>query len=322
MILEGESVGVNVQTLAFARELGIFDFIAAHPGVSEAEIAAHFGYDVPPLRIALEVLAASGALDCSQDKEYSVTDQTRLYLMENSPLAMLLPPPVMTERVLRMLRRGTAGHSGQKWGRGKADNPEYWAIKQHVISFPIGFALARSGYLEGACSVLDVAGGAGSVVVALASQFSGLSAKILELPGSVKIAQKLVAQYGLTRQIECVGQDMFSPQPWPGQGNLDAVLFTNIFHDWDLVRCQTLADKAYAALKPGGRILIQEALLDEERPGPLWTASFSLSLALSTYGRQYRFSELKPVLKSAGFEQVEARPLMGYYSTVLGVKPR
>jgi hypothetical protein len=102
---------------------------------------------------------------------------------------------------------------------------------------------------------------------------------------------------------------------------LDAVLFTNIFHDWELLRCQVLAEKAFASLKPGGRIFLQEALLDDDQPGPLWTASFSLSLALNTFGRQYRLSELRPVLEKAGFLGIEVRPLLGYYSTITGYKP-
>jgi hypothetical protein len=207
MILEGESVGVNVQALAFARELKIFDYIGAHPGLTLAEIAAHFGFDVPALRIALELFVASGAL-CLVDSGYTLTDAARLYLLDDSPLAMLLPPPMMTDRVLRMLRRGETTGSGQSWGRGRSDNPEYWAIKQHVISFPIGFALAGSGLLTGTRLALDVAGGAGSVAVALASQDPDLSVRLLELPGSVKIARRLVSQYRLDAQIDCIGHDL------------------------------------------------------------------------------------------------------------------
>lgn len=320
LVLEGETVGVNVQALAFARKLGLLDYIGQHPGLSEAEIAAHFNFDVPPLRIALELLTASGALCLDQDG-YALSEAARLYLLEDSPLAMMLPPPVMNARVLKLLRRGETTGSGRQWRKGQAHRPEYWAIKQHVISFPLGFALASRGWLAGAKEVLDVAGGAGSVAVALASQYPGMHLHLLELPGSLPIAERFIAQYGLSQRITCTGQDMFSNQPWPASGELDAVLFTNIFHDWDLAGCQLLAEKAFAALKPGGRVLIQEALLNDDQPGPVWTAAFSLSLAMNTYGRQYRRRELQPLLERAGFSAVQVHPLLGYYSTLAGEKP-
>jgi len=62
-------------------------------------------------------------------------------------------------------------------------------------------------------------------------------------------------------------------------------------------------------------------LLHEDEPGPLWTASWSVAMLLFTYGRQFRFSELKQILETAGFADVQAHPLLGYYSSVVGIKP-
>jgi SAM-dependent methyltransferase len=320
MLLEGESINLNLQTLVFARQMKIFDYIGAHPGLTLAEIAAHFGFDLPALRIAVELLVAGGALRF-EDGGYHLTEAARLYLLDDSPLAMPLPPPVMTEQISRRLRSNETISANRRWGRGQLKNPEVWAIKQHAISFPIGFALAGSGWLAGTRMVLDVAGGPGSVAVALTSQDPDLIVRLIELPGSVEISRKLVSQYHLSGQVECIAQDMFADQPWPGSGELDAVLFTNIFHDWDVPGCRILAEKAFSSVKPGGRIFIQEALLDEDHPGPLWTASLSFSLGIDGIGRQYRLSDLRPILEEAGFEGVEAHPLLGYYSSVTATRP-
>jgi SAM-dependent methyltransferase len=246
-----------------------------------------------------------------------LTDHARLYLLDDSPFALLLPPPVMSRRVLDLLRHSSAGHSGSHWSRGQVENPEYWAVKQHAFSFPLGFALARTGMIAGNATILDVAGGAGSFCIGLAYSLQEAKMQIIELPGSIAVAERLIASYQLSDRIHCLGLDMFSGE-WPAE--MDAVLFTNILHDWDRERCQVLAEKAYHCLKPGGRIFIQEALLDENQPGPLWVASLSMSVALHTFGRQFRFKELEELLQKAGFDEITLHPLLGYYSTITGVR--
>ena len=61
-------------------------------------------------------------------------------------------------------------------------------------------------------------------------------------------------------------------------------------------------------------------LLAEDGSGPVTTASFSTSMLLGMQGRQYSFSELRQVLTSAGFDDIDTRPTYGYYSVVSGRK--
>jgi hypothetical protein len=75
-------------------------------------------------------------------------------------------------------------------------------------------------------------------------------------------------------------------------------------------------------LAPGGVVLIQESLLEEDRPGPLWTAHFSLMMALDMEGRQLRPSQLRELLVEAGFVDVRVVPLLGYTRTTIAVRPR
>jgi len=74
-------------------------------------------------------------------------------------------------------------------------------------------------------------------------------------------------------------------------------------------------------LAPGGVLILQEALLHEGDGGPLWTANLSLEMAIFTRGRQFRASELTALLEQTGVVDVRVRPLLGYYSAVVGVRP-
>lgn len=312
------AVTSTVKAIAIARELGILRFLDDCPGATAEELAASLGFAERPLRAWVELLAAAGVIE-GRDHGLAVTAAARFYLYPDSPFFdSSLPGASASRALLHTLRSGSAGGSKAKWSAGNAHHAALWGPAMHRFSFPLGFALDASGLVAGRRAILDVAGGIGSVCVALALRDRGRQLTLLELPGSVSLAGKLVDHYGVADRVRCVGADMFE-DPWPDR--FDAVLFTNIFHDWNDERCLALARRAYASLAPGGVVLVQEALLDEDRPGPLWTAHFSLMMALDMEARQFRPSELQGLLIEAGFVDVRVAPLLGYTSTVIGTRP-
>jgi hypothetical protein len=130
---------------------------------------------------------------------------------------------------------------------------------------------------------------------------------MIELPGSLEISRIMIDKYGVTNRIACKGMDMFV-QEWPGQ--FDAVLFTNIFHDWDDDRCTLVVKKAFSALKPGV-IILREALLKADHSEPLWTAHWSMTMSLYTQGRQFYGDELMTLLSTNGFNRAKTYHLLG-----------
>ena len=147
-------------------------------------------------------------------------------------------------------------------------------------------------------------------------------ANMFELPSSPSAngrkASEAIALSGLLDRVACFPGDMFKSS-WPERR--DAVLFSNVFHDWDLDTCAALARSAYAALKPGGSILLHEMLLDEDRSGPLAVACCSVTLLLFERGRQYTAGELSELLSGAGFTDFRSTPTCAYYSLVQARRP-
>jgi hypothetical protein len=89
-----------------------------------------------------------------------------------------------------------------------------------------------------------------------------------------KVAQRYIAEHALQDRIITVELDMFK-DPWP-TGH-DGVFFSNIFHDWDRNRCLFLSRRTFEALPSGGRIFVNEMLLDETKDRPLAATSFSMT---------------------------------------------
>jgi len=249
---------------------------------------------------------------------YSLTDKAKVYYLMDSPLFEPLAPPNIAKKYLKNLQSGRGEITIKQWEKGESHLPEEWARQQHLYSFPLGFSLYQSGILQNSQQVLDVAGGAGSVCIALALKDPNFKLQMIELPSSIETAELMISKYNVMDRIKTIGMDMFTGE-WPQEN--DAILFTNIFHDWENDKCQVLAEKAHAALQPGGLISLQEVLLNEDEPDDLWPAHFSLATALYTNGRQFYARELIKILEAAGFVGIQVRPLLGYYSSVVGVKP-
>jgi len=139
----------------------------------------------------------------------------------------------------------------------------------------------------------------------------------MDLGPIAEIAASNVEDYGLSDRVSTVTGDMFNDE-WPSDH--DAILFGNIFHDWDLESCKRLAQSAYDTLPTGGQILLHEILLDEDKSGPLMAACFSVTMLVYEKGKQYTFGELSDMLTAAGFSDCREIPSFGYYSVVAATK--
>jgi SAM-dependent methyltransferase len=163
--------------------------------------------------------------------------------------------------------------------------------------------------------LLDVGGGSGALSLAIARAWPEVRCTVWDIPAVCALAREYATTAGLADRVTAVPGDMFREPFPPGH---DAVLLSQILHDWDPPRWTELLAKAAAALPPGGLVLIHEKLVDDDGTGPLANALVNLDMLVWTRGRQLRESELRTFLGQAGFERVERRATAGYWSVVLG----
>jgi acetylserotonin N-methyltransferase len=78
-----------------------------------------------------------------------------------------------------------------------------------------------------------------------------------------------------------------------------------ILHDWPEDSIRLLLSKIYAALPPGGALLIAEKLLDEDKSGPTSAHMQSLNMLVCTEGEERTLTEYAALLLEAGFGSVE-----------------
>ena len=177
--------------------------------------------------------------------------------------------------------------------------------------------LAAQAKLEQAQCLLDVGGGSGIYAIACLQRFPNLRAIVWDRPEVLKVAAEFAEEHGVTDRLECRPGDMFAD---PVPGGCDAILLSNILHDWDLPECQTLVDRCAAALPRGGSVLIHDVFLNDALDGPLEIACYSESLFSITEGRAYSAAEYRAMLSAAGLAPQPVAPTLVHCGILAGMK--
>jgi hypothetical protein len=82
-----------------------------------------------------------------------------------------------------------------------------------------------------------------------------------------------------------------------------------------------LIAKAYAALPPGGALVIYEALIDDDRRRNAFGMLMSLNMLIETPGGfDYTGADCSGWMRAAGFRETRVEHLAGPDSMVVGIK--
>jgi hypothetical protein len=263
-----------------------------------------------------------------RDGRFYLTPESENYLLPDSPyycggIIHLLRDMPFTHTALKeaLLKDKPVVYEGKDlWKTHEMDpkQAELFTEAMQSISFPASMGIALRGNFDGVQKMLDVAGGSGCYDIALALRYPNMKFTVMELPAICDITRKYVRRYGLEERIKIIPANMFL-DAWP-EGH-DAVFFSNIFHDWDINSCVQLVKNSFNALPKGGKIYLNEALLDDTKTGPPLVTLYSMDMIYFTLGKQFTAKEIGDLLTSVGFEDVSIVNTFSIYSLVSAAKP-
>ena len=148
---------------------------------------------------------------------------------------------------------------------------------------------------SGAESVVDVGGGHGKLLSAILQANPALHGALFDLPHVVVGAGPTLSAAGVAERCELVSGDFFTMTPPAG----DILTLSHILHDWDDERCVLILENCAKALRPQGRLLVIEAVI-EPGPGAPQTLFKDMQMLVMTGGRERTSAEYERLFSAAG----------------------
>ncbi len=327
------SYGSELLTVAVAH-FNLFGLLAAGPQ-SLTYLCHKLGLETRPANVLLTALQAMQLVERADNDRYAVTPLAREHLVPGAPfevcdyVGLAANAPGVLEMAER-LRSNRPAESGDDEGaafiyrEGIKSAMESTALARHFTLALAGRAknvapvLADRLSMDNVSRVLDIGGGTGIYSIALLQKHQHLSAVVLDRAEVLKVAAEMAQQYGVADRLELVAGDMFA-DPLPP--DCQAVLLSNILHDWDVPQCQKLVHRAAQALPPGGRLWIHDVYLNDNLDGPLPIALYSAALFTLTEGRAYSQAEYRGWMHDAGLTTSAAIPTLVHCGVLTGTKP-
>lgn len=291
-----------------AAELDVFGLLHAKP-MTAARLAVRIGGDARATEVLLDSLAAIRLLakSAARDPVYRVPRPVAEVLTENGAQSMV-----------GMIRH--LGNCYRNWGqlahvvkrgrpaerhpsvRGAAGDLASFIRAMHEISDPVAMPLVASlGPMEFR-HLLDVGGASGTWTIPFLRANRSAVATIFDRPDVIPMSRRLMRKAGLHRRVRYVPGD-YHRDAMPAGADLAWV--SAIVHQNSRAENRALFAKVFAALTPGGRILIRDIVMDTTRTRPASGALFTVNMLVATPGGgTFTFDELRQDLASAGFSKV------------------
>ncbi len=309
--------------LMAACELDLFDHLC-YPGKPAADIAVDLGLDSRAAAIFMDALTALGLLE-KEGGKYSNTALAATYLVKKSPtyrghiLRHMARCWDSWSQLTQVVRQGEPAAVGQDflYDQEQGNRDFIWGMND--VGQDRAAEVLEKLDLGGVKHMLDLGGGAATYSIAFAKQYPGLQSTVLDLPLTLKVAQENIELNQLQARIKTRPGDFF--QAALGHG-YDLVWISQVLHAQSESGCRQLLDKAYQALAAGGRLVIHDFLLKQDRTAPLKSSLFAVHmLAVTEGGRVYSQQELVDWLPAAGFVNVSWKQVADYTMLVEGTRP-
>lgn len=309
------------KTMFAALDLGVFE---ATPTTADT-FAAQIQANPRATELLLDACVSLGLL-AKTGTQYANTEESETYLKRSSPHT-LAGYALYSHNVLWRLwdhlpdavREGT-----HRWPQAfGTDGPifsHFFKTDESMRTFLTG--LHGLGMLSSPQAIaahdlsevqhfVDLGGGTGHLALAFLDQYPDARATVFDLPQVIPLTKEITQN-----RVQTIAGDFFT-DPLPPA---DCYAVARILHDWSPPKIATLLTKIHAALPPGGRLLICEMLINDDRTGPTRAMMQSLNMLTCTEGQERTAAEYDALCKAAGFSQTSAVVTHSPVDAILAIK--
>jgi len=320
---------VHSQVLLACVRLNLFELLRDQPRSLE-QLAQHGRMPVAAMQRLLQSAVAIRLIELRGDNRYGLgalgapvaaDPGLRLMIEHNAVLFDDMRDP------LALLRDEIQPHMQAYWPYMNGDNPQGWEAEKVARYSELMSASQRFVIEELLASydfsvhqqVLDIGGGKGGWVLALAQKVPALELHMMDLPPVAALAASRMEKAGVSERVKVHGGSFISNALPAGA---DLVTLVRVAHDHPDAVVKALLNKIYQMLPSGGRMLLAEPMAQPAGEKPVGDAYFHFYLLAMGSGRLRTPQELRSLMLEAGFDSVEpiANPMPMHARLLLGQK--
>lgn len=314
----------NYWLLCSAVELGVFDLLQ-ELGPTELEpVAKRLALPERSALFLLDGLVAIGMIEQYRDV-YKLGDLAKRYLTTDAPASMadliaVAPGPLVNwEHLSDTFKRGTPE-------RPIEDDPEGFYIPLVEATFPTMLRAATRADLKIGYSrqpklhVLDLGAGGAPWTVAILGQNPTATSVVNDFEGVLRVAKRRIEDAGVSDRVEYRPGDFHNITL--GDGEFDLVILGHIMRTEGVEGAKHLIERAYKALKPGGRVVVSDYFRDNSRKfNPFGVLMGVTMVAATRQGLTFTNREVTDWLRAQGFEALRLIEPIGFNQMYVASKP-
>ncbi|MGC9419015.1 MAG: methyltransferase [Rhodovulum sp.] len=231
------------------------------------------------------------------------------------------------EDPIALLRGETETELARFWpyvfGAGAAKNPEVAERYSKLMADSqtlVAEETLRTISFNGISHLLDVGGGTGAFLAAVGRACPSLKMTLFDLPAVVPAAEARFRDAGMAGRVTVTGGS-FRDDPLPE--GADAISLIRVCYDHADETVRALMAKIFAALPPGGKLIVSEPMSGGETPDRAGDAYFAFYCMAMQTGKARSQARIAEFMKEAGFQDIETpNPRRTFVtSVVVGCKP-
>jgi len=301
---------VQSQVLSALVELDLLNRLAEGPQ-SPAELARRAGMAEDRMAILLQAGAALGLLRRRRDGRFALARKGAAILGVPGLEAMI--------RHHRAFYADMADPVALLRGEGETELARFWpyvfgaaAEVEPEVARRYSDLMAQSQGLvaqdvlrmvsfKEARHLLDIGGGSGTFLAAVAARSPDLRLSLFDLPEVIPSARARLTQAGLTARLTLV-PGSFRSDPLPE--GADTISLIRVLYDHDDATVTALLAKVHAALPAGGRLIVAEPMAGGARPeraGDVYFAFYTMAMGT---GRARSAARIAEMCRGAGFTDI------------------
>lgn len=301
---------VHSQALLALVQLDVLHLLQNGPQSAKI-LAPECGLAPDRMQMLLQAGASLGLLKRQRDGRFGLSVRGAAFLTVPGLEAMVRHHPVLYRDLadpVAFLRGETSPELARFWpyvfGAGGATDPAVTALYSGLMADSQGLVADDTLQMVDLSAVrrlLDVGGGTGAFLAAVCKKYANITIDLFDLPTVVDGAAERLMRAGVSNPLT-IYPGSFRDDPLPT--GADAISLIRVLYDHSDATVEKLLGAVFAALPPGGLLVVSEPMSGGAKPDRATDAYFAFYTAAMQTGRARSGVEIAGFLVVAGFTDI------------------